>query len=433
MVDYAFYKYTADTAFMETYVSFYHRNFNYLAEGDHFRAEYELTANILQDDSLISQQTRRGQSIVNSLEDLDDNVQLLELFPLKIANESHEIKLALRDINSGKVGEYIFKVTPRIFEGDSLMLSDIELASSISPADKESIFNKNTLHVLPNPSSTFSINLPAIYYYAEAYNLRFNKRNPGEYTVRCNISDVNGNVVRTFPEKTYQKPGRSAVLVSGYNIVTLRGGIYNFNLEIQYQDSDQTIRRSKRFFFFKPGEDARVVQLPTTDKTSQYDQLSESELNQEFEIASYIATSQEEEIFRSLDAQGKRRFLAEFWRRRDSADTSQTSFRDEYFARVRLANQHFGTKKVAGWKTDRGRVFLTHGKPDEIERHASEFDKKPYEVWRYHNLEGGSIFVFVDISGFDEHVLIHSTYSKEVRNPNWERLLDETNMGISDF
>jgi hypothetical protein len=88
-----------------------------------------------------------------------------------------------------------------------------------------------------------------------------------------------------------------------------------------------------------------------------------------------------------------------------------------------------------GWSTDRGRILLTYGKPNEIDRYYMEIDKKPHEIWHYHELEGGSIFVFADITGFGEFDLIHSTYSRELSQPGWQRLVQkaQTSSGFDDF
>ena len=64
-----------------------------------------------------------------------------------------------------------------------------------------------------------------------------------------------------------------------------------------------------------------------------------------------------------------------------------------------------------------------------------EVDKRPYEIWTYNNLEGGVIFIFADLQGFGEFEMIHSTYSKEIHNPGWERLVRraESTSGFDEF
>jgi hypothetical protein len=83
----------------------------------------------------------------------------------------------------------------------------------------------------------------------------------------------------------------------------------------------------------------------------------------------------------------------------------------------------FNTMQRRGWRTDRGRVYLMYGEPSEIERYPSQVDAKPYELWHYNELEGGVIFVFGDVSGFSEYLLLHSTMRGELRDENWKRRL----------
>jgi len=64
-------------------------------------------------------------------------------------------------------------------------------------------------------------------------------------------------------------------------------------------------------------------------------------------------------------------------------------------------------------------VFIVYGPPDEYDRHPSEVDSKPYEVWYYHGIQGGVEFVFVDRTGFQEYILVHSTHRNELRDDAW--------------
>jgi hypothetical protein len=76
-----------------------------------------------------------------------------------------------------------------------------------------------------------------------------------------------------------------------------------------------------------------------------------------------------------------------------------------------------------GWKTDRGRVYILYGEPDEIERYPDSEGRKPFEVWRFQKIEGGVEFVFVDRWKNGNYELITSTKRGELQDPNWETLL----------
>jgi hypothetical protein len=72
-----------------------------------------------------------------------------------------------------------------------------------------------------------------------------------------------------------------------------------------------------------------------------------------------------------------------------------------------------------GYRSDRGRVHIMYGVPDDVERHPNETDMRPYEVWSYHAIQGGVVFVFVQRSTGGDYELLHSTHRNELHNENW--------------
>jgi hypothetical protein len=96
---------------------------------------------------------------------------------------------------------------------------------------------------------------------------------------------------------------------------------------------------------------------------------------------------------------------------------------------MKLANASYSNYFKEGWQTDRGRVLLMYGRPDEIERNPSVLDVNPYEIWYYYSLEGGCEFVFGDLSGHGEYELLHSTYRNEIQDINWRSRLSSGSGG----
>ena len=81
----------------------------------------------------------------------------------------------------------------------------------------------------------------------------------------------------------------------------------------------------------------------------------------------YVITDEERKAFKKLATDDEReRFIEEFWRRRDpDPDTDENEFKEEYYERIAYANEHFASG-IPGWKTDRGRIWIMYGKPDEL-------------------------------------------------------------------
>jgi GWxTD domain-containing protein len=115
-----------------------------------------------------------------------------------------------------------------------------------------------------------------------------------------------------------------------------------------------------------------------------------------------IITPAEEKAFKILKTDEEReQFIEQFWLRRDpSPETAENEYRDEYYTRIAYANDHY-TAGIPGWKTDRGRIYVMYGRPDELETHpmgggyyrdAEEgggFTQTfPFERWRYRHIDG---------------------------------------------
>ncbi|UCF79181.1 MAG: GWxTD domain-containing protein [Candidatus Eiseniibacteriota bacterium] len=121
-------------------------------------------------------------------------------------------------------------------------------------------------------------------------------------------------------------------------------------------------------------------------------------------LLGYIASRSETEPIREAEGEERKRLWLEFWKRRDPhPETPENEFLIEFFERVRHANSHFSSLE-AGWKTDRGRIYIRRGPPDQIERRPMSPSGPAYEVWSY--FERNLTFVFVDRMGFGEYELI---------------------------
>lgn len=144
----------------------------------------------------------------------------------------------------------------------------------------------------------------------------------------------------------------------------------------------------------------------------------------------YIITNEEKKAFKQLKTDEEREnFIANFWLRRDpNPDTEENEFREEYYERIAYANENY-TSGIPGWKTDRGRIYITWGKPDSVESHPSggSYDRPsyegggstttyPFEIWFYRYLEGvgsGIEIEFVDPTGTGEYRIARNANEKD--------------------
>jgi GWxTD domain-containing protein len=157
----------------------------------------------------------------------------------------------------------------------------------------------------------------------------------------------------------------------------------------------------------------------------------------------YIITDEERQAFKQLSNDEERdNFIEAFWQRRDpTPDTPENEYKEEHYARIAYANEHFPAG-IPGWRSDRGRIYIMYGKPDEIDSHPSggtyerpidegggETSTYPFEDWRYRYLEGVGqevIIEFVDTCMCGEY---HMTMDRGEK----DALLNVPNAGLTMY
>jgi GWxTD domain-containing protein len=171
-----------------------------------------------------------------------------------------------------------------------------------------------------------------------------------------------------------------------------------------------------------PNNNARVVKKEDSVKKVYQDWLKKD--------VAYLITNEEKKAFNQLKTDEEREnFIENFWRRRDpNPDTEENEFREEYYERIAYANEHYASG-IPGWKTDRGKIYITWGKPDSVESHPSggSYDRPsyegggstttyPFETWFYRHLDNvgdGIEIEFVDPTGTGEYRIARDANEKD--------------------
>jgi len=144
---------------------------------------------------------------------------------------------------------------------------------------------------------------------------------------------------------------------------------------------------------------AKEQQRKTKDLERELDSQYKKWLNED---VIYIITPEEKNAFLHLSTNEEReQFIEQFWARRNpDPDSPENSFKEEHYRRIAYTNEHYASG-IPGWKTDRGRIYIMWGPPDEIQSHPTggtyerpfsegggQTSTYPFEDWRYRYLEG---------------------------------------------
>jgi GWxTD domain-containing protein len=163
----------------------------------------------------------------------------------------------------------------------------------------------------------------------------------------------------------------------------------------------------------------------------------------------YIISAEERSSFLHLSTNEEReQFIEAFWQRRNpDPDSADNTFKEEHYRRIAYANEHFSSG-IPGWKTDRGRIYIMWGPPDEVQTHPTggsydrpasegggETSTYPFEDWRYRYLEGIGENVeleFVDTTMSGEYKLTTDPSEKDaLLNVPGAGLTEMESMGLA--
>lgn len=426
--DYAIYNYDSVSNYIEYYYSFSQNSLTAVKNEKGLMVEAMLKIELL--DTLtkkyvVNREWRVPNPIADSAE-LKTGKSLIGVISFVVPFGSYKCNVTGKDFNKQENAvSYSENINTRKDFASEISISDIQLGSNIKQegADKNSIFYKNSLEVTPIPTAVFGANQPVVYYYSEMYNLKKDTL-PAEMKVNTTVFNSRQKVVFN-KVKTIKRMNEARVEIGTLNVSKYSSDTYTLYIRLIDTVTNKAVASSKRFFVYNPNI-VDSSQLLSHDKgmiSSEFGVMSAEECDDLFEKCKYIAVPEERNQYKKIkELEGKRQFMFDFWKKRDTdAETPKNEFYVEYLNRVQQSNEKFGSLSKIGWKTDRGRVLITYGEPNEIERYPNQVDSKPYEIWQYNNIEGGVVFVFADLTGFSDYILLHSTMRGELRDDTWER------------
>ena len=224
-----------------------------------------------------------------------------------------------------------------------------------------------------------------VYYLLEAYS-----EQAASGTMELKVVDSAGKALTTTPATKVQVPAGGGVLKGQLDLTGLPAGRYTMNASLALGGS--TVERSADFSMAALEQTletdvARRTARQVTD-VGYFDAMSEPELDAAKDPLQIIAKSGELSPYsKDLSLRGKRRFLADFWASRDpSPGTDVNEARQVFYDAIAYANKNYGESGRAakpGWKTDRGRIYVRNGAPDDVLTRPQAGRSPPYEVWHF--------------------------------------------------
>lgn len=425
--DYACFSYSgeADVSYAEIYYSLLRNQLAFQPDSVGYYAMLNMFIEIKSEaGELIDSSAWTVGNWIGSIADSEiPNYMINDIVKAQLLPGRYDVTIKARDVNSSKSGLVMLNLDVPEFPAEQLTLSQVELVYSVGQADGGH-FDKGGKKLIPNTRSVYSHDDNLLYFYAEIYNL---DQSQTGYSIDIQILDATGNIYKELPPMTQDVGARSEIIMNGFNIIAFKLGSYRLRLKATCGDDSAYIEKS---FEITPGklewelarEKRELADFPEAEEIT-----TEEEAKNFRNQILYIANRDELKQYDELPLSAKTRFAEAFWKRRDSKpSTPINEYKIEHYNRYRYANDAYSTFKAEdakknGWRSDRGRVHIVYGMPDDIENHPSSLDEIPWIQWFYNDVEGGAEFIFVDESGYGNYRLIHSSVRSEPKDYDWEQ------------
>lgn len=375
----------------------------------------------------------------------------LQRIPLPVG--AYMINLVISDANrpvqERKIANgqsFILDIDP-----DSVSLSNVEFLQSYTPTVTSNPLSKSGMDIIPYASAFFPNNMDTLIYYAELYNTPGVVPQDEKFVVFYSIeSAVSGNKMNEYAGFSKMSPQKVNTILQSFNISNLPSGNYNLVIEVRNASNRLLTLRRTPFERFNPGVSYSLNNISAIDVNNSWvATITSKDTLAEFIRSLRPISSESEKDYAEVqlktgDITAMQQYFLNFWLSRNEQNSQAAWLL--YKAEVDKVNREFGTPILKGYDSDRGRVYLQYGPPDQRSLMTNEPSAYPYEIWQYYTIRGNSSlsmssnqpsnttqsnkrFVFVNFDLItNNYQLIHSDARGELRDDRWQlRLTNRDN------
>jgi GWxTD domain-containing protein len=419
--------------YVEIYLQFVGKTIKFVPVQEGIQAKLGLEFDVLLNDSVVKSDAYVLESPI-AKDSIQDDFYEVKRFLLEPGE--YKLRVKLSDLNNPKsIISGIQPITVREMRNSSC-ISDIEIAEYAFASDEENNFQKSGYHIIPLLSNFFPTDLKKIPAYYEIYNA--DKIGDSIVGIIQKIIDVDTKEeIEAFSSFTRLQAAPVIPIFKTIDIEKLATGSYQLEFILTNKKLEPI---AKNTYLFERSNDIAIefnpekmmldpgFQKSITDDSVFYFLESLIPIAKPAEIKNIIST------FKSKDKDKARKHIQAFWIQ--TADKKSYDAWLKYKAQVWAVEKMYHTNFQQGFETDRGRVFLKYGAPNNIVSKETSPSEYPYEIWTYNKIGKFSnkrfIFYNPDLVN-NAYRILHSDMIGELKNPAWQQTLSKRNTNNGDI
>lgn len=422
--------------YLEVQLHFAGHTLRYLSQDSTTYGEVEIAQIFSQNDTVISydKYVLKSPLVIDSIVEDFHDIQRYSLPP-----GTYDYELSIQDIHADHPPVSVSKSIEIREMSGRVEISDLAAAESIRPSGKQStVFSKIGYDVVPMVTNYYPTELKKLPYYVEVYNTKTH-HDDSVYVVEQKIVGANENVDLSGYTRYYRyKESRLQPIAKYVDISTLPTGAYELQLNVLNREKEVVASQSFNFDRNNAAEVDEVAFQSTVLDPAFEESIPNDSTG--YYVASLIPIARSSEvkniiqILKQKDNDKNQKYLQAFWKSVNPENPYEGWIK--YKKQVHKVEKLFATNYQVGFETDRGRVYLEYGPPNQLTERPSSPSEYPYEIWQYDKIGRFSNrrFVFYSPTNLNkDYRLLHSDMVGELQNYRWRYALNKRNTPDSNL
>ena len=368
---------------LEVYYKIQNDQLTFVKTDQDYQAAYELRVLVLKKSRQVTGASREENYPVSSYQEtISSSNFIINQLSLEVAPGKYESQITLIDTKAHKGFTFNLPFSIPNYAAKEVAISDIEFAQEVTDTLAGSQFNKAGLRVVPQVNQSLLPDLDSLRFYLEVYSQR-------AQPVEIELVTLNQWEKRMNESSELLNPRKGLLaLARSIPVRDLPPGRYTLRATL-LGSSRTVLAETKHGFLLEWSVDYYV----------------QHDFGEAIDFLRYLATGEEIKTLKRTPPDKQVQAWHDFWKSKDpTPETPENEVQEEYYRRMRFANDNYSTWSRPGWKSDFGLVYIKYGGPDEIERHPYDQASKSYEKWYYYQLR--KVFTFLD-DGYGEYRLLY--------------------------